>query len=61
VRLQLTVSPAGKVTDIHVLDGAAILRQAASNAVSQWQYRPATLDGRAVESTVDVVVKFAPR
>ncbi len=61
VRLQLTVSPAGKVTDIHVLDGAAILRQAASNAVSQWQYRPATLDGRAVESTVDVAVKFAPR
>jgi protein TonB len=61
VRLQLTVSPAGKVTDIRVLDGAAILRQAATNAVSQWQYRPATLDGRAVESTVDVAVKFAPR
>ena len=61
VRLQLTVSPAGKVTDIRVLDGAAILREAASNAVSQWQYRPATLDGRAVESTVDVAVKFAPR
>jgi len=61
VRLQLTVSPAGKVSDIRVLDGAPILRSAATRAVSQWQYRPAALDGRAVESTVDVVVKFGQR
>ena len=61
VRMQVTVSPSGKVSNVRVIDGYPVLRQAASSAVSQWVYRPATLDGRPVESTVDVVVKFAPR
>ena len=61
VRLQVTVSETGKVSNVRVIDGYPVLRQAASSAVAQWLYRPATLDGRPVESTVDVVVKFAPR
>ena len=59
VRLQVTVSPAGKVTNVHVVSGPTILRQAAGAAVEKWQYRAATLDGRPVEATVDVTVKFA--
>ena len=58
VRLQVTVSPAGKATNVHVVSGPTILRQAASAAVEKWQYRAATLDGRPVEANVDVVVKF---
>lgn len=61
VRMQVTVSATGKVSNVRVLDGYPVLRQAASSAVSQWLYRPATLDGKAVDSTVDVIVKFAPR
>ena len=61
VHMQLTISPEGKVSNVKVLDGAPILRQAATSAVSQWTYRAATLDGRPIDSTVDVVVKFAQR
>ncbi len=58
VHLQLTVSNAGKVSAVNVLSGPGMLRQAASTAVSQWLYKPAMLDGRPVESTVEVTVKF---
>ncbi len=61
VRMQVTISATGKVSNVKVIDGYPVLRQAASSAVSQWQYRPATLDGKPVESTMEVVVKFAAR
>lgn len=61
VKLQMTVSTTGKVTSINVISGPPMLRQAATNAVALWQYKPATLDGRAIESTVEVTVKFEAR
>jgi protein TonB len=59
VRLQLTISAAGKVTNVKVLDGPVILQPAAVAAARQWVYRPAMLDGRPTESTSELVVKFA--
>jgi protein TonB len=61
VHMQLTISPEGRVANVRVIDVAPILRQAATSAVSQWTYRAATMDGRPIDSTVDVVVKFAQR
>jgi protein TonB len=58
VKLQLTVSPAGKVVAANVISGPVLLRQSATYAAMQWQYRPATLEGRPIESTVEVTMKF---
>lgn len=51
VRLQVEVSPAGKVTSVKPLGGHPILITAASNAVKQWLFDP------DVQSTA-VVVSF---
>ena len=49
---------AGNVTGVQVLSGLAVLRQAAAEAVRAWKYQPATLDGDAVASQVNVTVQF---
>jgi TonB family protein len=40
VRLQVEVSPAGKVTSVKALGGHPILITAATNAVKQWRFEP---------------------
>jgi protein TonB len=50
-RVELLVTPDGKVKDVRVLGGNPVLVQAAVSAVMKWKYEPA-----AEESTV--VVKF---
>jgi periplasmic protein TonB len=59
VVLSVTVTPEGSVGEVSVVDGAIQLRAAAVNAVRQWRYRPATLNGKAVESSAHVQVKFS--
>jgi periplasmic protein TonB len=60
VILQATISKSGNIVNLRVLSGPAMLRQAALNAVAQWQYRPYTLNGQPVEveTTVNVVFKL---
>ncbi|MGA2483909.1 MAG: energy transducer TonB [Candidatus Acidiferrales bacterium] len=41
VRLEVTISAAGKVEDVEVLGGNPILAQAAVTAVKKWKYAPA--------------------
>ena len=40
VRLQIEVSPAGKVTSVKALGGHPILITAATNAVKEWLFEP---------------------
>ncbi|MDP9267629.1 MAG: energy transducer TonB [Acidobacteriota bacterium] len=62
VQLEATIGTDGAVKSVRALSGHALLREAASSAVKQWRYKPATLNGQPVEATVLVTVKFsAPR
>ena len=59
VRLQVLVSPEGKVTAAHILKGNPILATSALKAVREWRYRPFRLASGPAEFLTDVEVKFA--
>jgi periplasmic protein TonB len=61
VVLNATIGADGKVKQVHVVRGQMVFADAAVAAVKQWQYRPAFLNGEAVESTVEVVISFTGR
>jgi TonB family protein len=50
----------GTVTDLELVSGPPLLRQAAFDAVRQWTYAPATLNGQATEQGVQVKLVFSP-
>jgi TonB family protein len=54
-RVELLVTPEGRVKNVKVLGGNPVLVQAAVAAVTKWKYEPA-----AEESTVVVKFDFAP-
>jgi len=58
VRAEVEVKPDGHVGDVKVLSGPKPLRDAAVDALRQYQYEPATQGGKAVASKVTVTVKF---
>lgn len=58
VTLDALIDKTGRVTTIKVISGPDLLRQAAVDAVRQWKYVPATLDGKAVPMHLSVAVKF---
>jgi protein TonB len=59
VVLQATISKAGAVENVHVINGPAMLRQSAQDAVKTWRFRPYLLDGEPVEVETVVNVTFA--
>jgi len=58
VTVQASVDTKGKVIDAKVVSGPVLLQQAAMDAVRNWKYEPATLDGKPVPMQVIVKVKF---
>jgi TonB family protein len=58
VRLEVKVTPRGKVFEVHVIDGEAILAAAALNSVRKWLYRPYLSKGMAEPFSSYVVVRF---
>jgi periplasmic protein TonB len=58
VELMVLVGRDGGVLSVEVLSGNPLLAPAAKQAVEQWRYRPAILDGQAVEVEARVTVKF---
>jgi protein TonB len=58
VTLDARIDSTGKVTDVEVVSGPTLLRQAAMEALRLWKYEPAQLDGRPVSSHLSVIVKF---
>lgn len=52
------VEPTGKVTAVTVESGPMLLRGAAIEAVKQWKYAPALVDGRPVTAHITVGVDF---
>jgi TonB family protein len=58
VRVDAVVEPDGKIGAITILTGPAPLRQAAAEALKQYEYAPATRGGKAVAAHVTATVKF---
>src|SRR5207247_9707268 len=61
VVLAVLVGANGRVVDVSVASssGHAVLDQAAAGAVKNWTFAPAHRGARAVESVVEVPLKFA--
>ena len=58
VELMVHVGRDGNVLSVQVLSGSPLLAGAAKQAVEKWRYRPAILDGQAVEVESRVTVNF---
>jgi TonB family protein len=58
VRIDALVDATGRVTTMKVVSGPSLLHQAAMDAVRQWKYQAATLDGKAVPMHLTVTVQF---
>jgi periplasmic protein TonB len=58
VRLEAIIGTDGEVQNLEVLNGNPILARAAIEAVRQWRYRPALLNGAPVEVETYITVNF---
>lgn len=58
VTLDALVDESGNVLDVKVLAGPLLLRDAAMEALRQWKYEPARLDGQPTPMHLTVTVKF---
>ena len=58
VTLRVLVDETGRVAEVAVLGGHALLVEAARQAVAQWRYSPTLVNGRPVRVTGLVIVRF---
>ena len=58
VVLEAVISRSGRVENLRVISGRPILAGAATDAVSQWQFRPYILNGAPVEVLTQITVEF---
>jgi TonB family protein len=58
VRVDAVVEPNGRIGAMKILGGPVPLRQAAIDALKQYEYAPATQGGHAVAAHITVTVKF---
>ena len=61
VRVDAVVDVNGRVTAAKAVSGPVLLQQAAVDAVRQWKYRPATLNGNPVPMQLSVTIRFRVR
>ena len=59
VVINAEVNEQGRVIDMKFISGPALLRSAAMDAVRNWRYEPARLDGQPISTRVQVSVKFS--
>jgi TonB family protein len=65
VRVYYVIGGDGFVYNAHAISGEGLsedpsLRKAAEEAVMQWRYEPGTFDGKPMQSTVTVDIRFSP-
>lgn len=58
VTIQAEIDAIGKVANMKVLSGPALLCEAALDALRQWKYEPAKLNGQPVAGQLTVTLKF---
>ena len=58
VRVEVTVGKDGKVSNVKLISGPAIFKDAAFEAVQRYQFKPAKLNGQPIEQTTQIVLNF---
>src|SRR6266576_479198 len=58
VLVDALIDATGRVTSMSVVSGPTLLHQAAMDALKQWKYQPASLDGKAVPMHLAVTIRF---
>ncbi len=58
VTVDALIDANGRVTTMKVVSGPSLLQQAAMDALKQWKYQPAMLDGKAVPMHLSVTIQF---
>jgi protein TonB len=58
VRVDALIDARGRVTTMKVISGPSLLHQAAMDALRQWKYQPATLDGKPASMHLTVTIQF---
>lgn len=58
VKLDALVDASGRVSAMRVISGPVLLQQAAMDALRQWKYQPATLDGKPVPMHLSITIRF---
>jgi protein TonB len=58
VRVDALIDANGRVTTMKIVSGPTLLHQAAMDALHQWKYQAATLDGKAVPMHLTVTLQF---
>ena len=61
VLIDALIDASGHVTTMKVVSGPAVLHQAAMDALKQWRYLPASLDGHPVPMHLAVTIQFRLR
>ena len=58
VEMKVTVGQDGAVRRIEPVSGQKVLLDAAMDAVRQWRYTPTVLDGKPIQTEVDITLQF---
>ena len=58
VRIDALIDATGRVSSMKVVSGPGLLHQAAMDALRQWKYQPATLNGSPVATRLTVTLQF---
>jgi len=58
VQVQIEISETGEVTDVTLLSGNPLLREAAMRAAKQWLFKPTELNGRPVRAIGLITFNF---
>ena len=60
VAILVTVGKDGKVSNPRFKSGPLVFRDAAFDAVRQWRYKPAMLNGAPIEQETEIRLNFKP-
>lgn len=60
VLVQVTVGKDGRAHNPQLISGQPVFRDAAFDAVKQWKFKPAVLNGQAIEQTTQIKMDFRP-
>lgn len=58
VVIKTNIDEVGRPVNMHVISGPMALRQAALDALRQWKYAPATLNGQPISTQLEVTIRF---
>jgi len=58
--MRITVGKDGKVSNVKYVSGPVIFKDAATEALRQWVFQPATLNGQAIEQETEIRMTFKP-